>query len=169
MLTGSCDFNNLSRAVKIPEGPERPTKTVDRLLGIFVPLRESPFGTGRFGGVFRVGSTDYWFADGISKFAVSVGFFRRGRRLHARHVAMLFEPYQWKRSNTISFVRGHSPDQERTVHNLAWGCSSVGRAVALQAIGQEFESPQLHQPLISNSRFEISNLRFQTWNLRFEI
>src|SRR3984957_10903602 len=27
-----------------------------------------------------------------------------------------------------------------------WGCSSVGRAVALQAIGQEFESPQLHQP-----------------------
>ena len=27
-----------------------------------------------------------------------------------------------------------------------WGCSSVGRAVALQAIGQEFDSPQLHQP-----------------------
>src|SRR5262245_8191552 len=27
----------------------------------------------------------------------------------------------------------------------SWGCSSVGRAVALQAIGQEFESPQLHQ------------------------
>ncbi len=26
------------------------------------------------------------------------------------------------------------------------GCSSVGRAVALQAIGQEFESPQLHHP-----------------------
>ena len=25
------------------------------------------------------------------------------------------------------------------------GCSSVGRAVALQAIGREFESPQLHQ------------------------
>ena len=25
------------------------------------------------------------------------------------------------------------------------GCSSVGRAVALQAIGQEFDSPQLHQ------------------------
>ena len=30
----------------------------------------------------------------------------------------------------------------------AWGCSSVGRAVALQAIGQEFESPQLHQSLL---------------------
>jgi hypothetical protein len=28
---------------------------------------------------------------------------------------------------------------------IQWGCSSVGRAVALQAIGREFESPQLHQ------------------------
>ena len=26
-----------------------------------------------------------------------------------------------------------------------WGCSSVGRAPALQAGGQEFESPHLHQ------------------------
>ena len=26
-----------------------------------------------------------------------------------------------------------------------WGCSSVGRAPALQAGGQEFEPPQLHQ------------------------
>ena len=34
--------------------------------------------------------------------------------------------------------------------NLTRGCSSVGRAVALQAIGQEFESPQLHQTEISN-------------------
>ena len=39
------------------------------------------------------------------------------------------------------------------------GCSSVGRAVALQAIGQEFESPQLHQLWISNFKFEISNSR----------
>jgi hypothetical protein len=31
-----------------------------------------------------------------------------------------------------------------------WGCSSVGRAVALQAIGQEFESPQLHQPSLAS-------------------
>src|SRR6266487_1909974 len=31
--------------------------------------------------------------------------------------------------------------------HLDRGCSSVGRAVALQAIGQEFESPQLHQLL----------------------
>ena len=30
------------------------------------------------------------------------------------------------------------------------GCSSVGRAVALQAIGQEIDSPQLHQFLESD-------------------
>ena len=28
---------------------------------------------------------------------------------------------------------------------MLWGCSSVGRAPALQAGGQEFEPPQLHQ------------------------
>ena len=33
--------------------------------------------------------------------------------------------------------------------HLERGCSSVGRAVALQAIGQEFESPQLHQPSLA--------------------
>jgi hypothetical protein len=32
------------------------------------------------------------------------------------------------------------------------GCSSVGRAVALQAIGQEFEPPQLHQSGLHQSR-----------------
>ena len=35
------------------------------------------------------------------------------------------------------------------------GCSSVGRAVALQAIGQEFEPPQLHH---SECRVENSEL-----------
>jgi hypothetical protein len=34
------------------------------------------------------------------------------------------------------------------------GCSSAGRAVALQAIGREFESPQLHQPLNAERRME---------------
>ncbi len=33
---------------------------------------------------------------------------------------------------------------EISLAETQWGCSSVGRAVALQAIGQEFESPQLH-------------------------
>ena len=32
-------------------------------------------------------------------------------------------------------------------HNLLWGCSSVGRASALQAGGQEFDSPHLHQSI----------------------
>ena len=35
--------------------------------------------------------------------------------------------------------------------SLARGCSSVGRAVALQAIGQEFDSPQLHHLVRSYS------------------
>ena len=30
-----------------------------------------------------------------------------------------------------------------------WGCSSVGRAPALQAGGQEFDSPQLHHRLVN--------------------
>ena len=29
--------------------------------------------------------------------------------------------------------------------SILWGCSSVGRASALQAGGQEFDSPHLHQ------------------------
>ncbi len=33
----------------------------------------------------------------------------------------------------------------RKTNRFEWGCSSAGRAVALQAIGREFESPQLHQ------------------------
>ena len=34
-----------------------------------------------------------------------------------------------------------------------WGCSSAGRAPALQAGGQEFDSPRLHQSLISGLTF----------------
>ena len=32
------------------------------------------------------------------------------------------------------------------VSTKIWGCSSAGRAPALQAGGQEFDSPHLHQP-----------------------
>ena len=39
------------------------------------------------------------------------------------------------------FVR----DKRHPKFEVYWGCSSVGRAVALQAIGQEFDPPQLHQ------------------------
>ena len=39
-------------------------------------------------------------------------------------------------------------NRKSAIENQMWGCSSVGRAVALQAIGREFESPQLHQPSI---------------------
>ena len=52
-------------------------------------------------------------------------------------------------SRTMTFFEQTS-ERDRTLTSarmnlFAWGCSSVGRAVALQAIGQEFESPQLHQ------------------------
>ncbi len=33
------------------------------------------------------------------------------------------------------------------VSTKIWGCSSAGRAPALQAGGQEFDSPHLHQRL----------------------
>ena len=36
-------------------------------------------------------------------------------------------------------------DRGMVFSGVKWGCSSVGRAVALQAKGQEFKSPQLHQ------------------------
>ena len=35
------------------------------------------------------------------------------------------------------------------VSTKIWGCSSAGRAPALQAGGQEFDSPHLHQRLRS--------------------
>ena len=34
-----------------------------------------------------------------------------------------------------------------------WGCSSVGRAPALQAGGQEFDSPHLHHVVMDYARF----------------
>ncbi len=34
---------------------------------------------------------------------------------------------------------------------IIWGCSSVGRAPALQAGGQEFESPHLHHLIIKSN------------------
>ena len=40
---------------------------------------------------------------------------------------------------------GTQDPQVELFHNSTWGCSSVGRAPALQAGGQEFESPHLHQ------------------------
>ena len=36
---------------------------------------------------------------------------------------------------------------------LLWGCSSVGRASALQAGGQEFDSPHLHHSFLNQESF----------------
>ena len=63
-----------------------------------------------------------------------------------------------------SVVRVHcDPPNDRQVVRVAigqdragltWGCSSVGRAPALQAGGQEFDSPHLHQKLCIQSPLE---------------
>ena len=42
-------------------------------------------------------------------------------------------------------ARASKNRKSEIANQTGWGCSSVGRAVALQAIGQEFDSPQLHQ------------------------
>jgi hypothetical protein len=38
-----------------------------------------------------------------------------------------------------------SHNQNFKAKAVTWGCSSIGRAAALQAVGQEFKPPQLHQ------------------------
>ena len=47
--------------------------------------------------------------------------------------------------------RDGSKDLRTDLLNAIWGCSSVGRAPALQAGGREFESLHLHQqPKVAN-------------------
>jgi hypothetical protein len=38
-----------------------------------------------------------------------------------------------------------SPHLRHLGKTLTWGCSSAGRAAALQAVGRRFDSAQLHQ------------------------
>ena len=56
------------------------------------------------------------------------------------------KPIAWQRVNPavkINRIQG-LPQKRGGPH--PWGCSSVGRAPALQAGGQEFESLHLHSP-----------------------
>ena len=46
---------------------------------------------------------------------------------------------------TLFNLEGIMPLQKEI--NFIWGCSSAGRAPALQAGGQEFDSPHLHQEI----------------------
>ena len=49
-----------------------------------------------------------------------------------------------------------------------WGLSSVGRASALHAEGQEFESPNLHHYIqVVSTKLEPSGLFFIAWILSF--
>ena len=50
--------------------------------------------------------------------------------------------------------------KEKTERTLRWGCSSAGRAPALQAGGQGFDSPHLHQ---SASRQQNSGKTGTVW------
>ena len=43
--------------------------------------------------------------------------------------------------------------------NYLWGCSSAGRAPALQAGGQEFDSPYLHHLEVRCEKLEDYSLR----------
>ena len=57
-----------------------------------------------------------------------------------------FRMAKWAREPKLGFSAGvNGSPFEFAIRITVGGCSSVGRAVALQAIGQEFESPQLHQ------------------------
>ena len=47
------------------------------------------------------------------------------------------------------------------------GCSSAGRAAALQAVGRRFESAQLHQPLLGDS--DAARMRKLLWQRGFLI
>ena len=72
------------------------------------------------------------------------------------HSSVLIGPVlsKWSRANSLNdgirIASEREFEKRNRRRNLPRGCSSVGRAVALQAIGQEFESPQLHQTEISN-------------------
>ena len=60
----------------------------------------------------------------------------------AHNSVFAFEnPEAWKRRRGDEFEHRTSRELEQS---LKWGYSSVGRAVALQAIGLGFESPCLH-------------------------
>ncbi len=62
-----------------------------------------------------------------------------------------------------------SLNPQLSTRNRPWGCSSVGRAVALQAIGREFESPQLHQPSLLRGYGSASQpQRVEGWARRAE-
>lgn len=54
--------------------------------------------------------------------------------------------FSFERPDTFGFSNKLGMYEKNIFTNniILWGCSSVGRAPALQAGGQEFESPHLH-------------------------
>ena len=60
--------------------------------------------------------------------------------------ASLYKTRQNDEDNTQCISRSYNEvlQREKKSVTLKWGCSSAGRAPALQAGGQEFDSPHLH-------------------------
>ena len=58
-----------------------------------------------------------------------------------------------KAQKEIKFIEKEQ-SRDRGKKALKWGCSSVGRAPALQAGGHGFESHHLHQPTTSAGKVE---------------
>ena len=84
-------------------------------------------------------------------------FYRTIRFLESR-TTVLYQKASAETYRTLTLPGFEISNLRSEIHaKRGGGCSSVGRAVALQAIGQEFDSPQLHQ-------FE-----FQMRDLEFEI
>ena len=54
--------------------------------------------------------------------------------------AILFKSRKGDEDNTLVYRGSHDEELDKI-----WGCSSAGRAPALQAGGQEFDPPHLHQ------------------------
>ena len=70
-------------------------------------------------------------------------------------------------------VRVHlSPPRNLIKLNTTWGCSSAGRAPALQAGGQEFDSPHLHHEhheMFNNEDCQLNNAKNRVKMLSLKI
>ena len=74
---------------------------------------------------------------------------RSDRRLNKEVIVVQFLRNFVKFIEKVNREEGHTP----------WGCSSVGRAPALQAGGHGFESHHLHQRIGSANNLEVSSVK----------
>ena len=65
---------------------------------------------------------------------------------------------KWRSAN----VKAVNAEAKNPTSFWFWGCSSAGRAAALQAVGSGFESCHLHQSFKSESKLKISKQDIET-------